>query len=84
MQYRIQIAEKAIKYLNKVPEPYISTIKSKIDGLINFSGSMPNIKALQGEFKGFYRLRVGDYRVLFEVINETIIVIDVFPRGNGY
>jgi mRNA-degrading endonuclease RelE of RelBE toxin-antitoxin system len=45
---------------------------------------MPNIKALQGEYKGLYRLRVGDYRVLFETLGLTITVINVFARAKGY
>ena len=46
---------------------------------------MPNIKALQGEYKGLYRLRVGAYRVLFDTADKnTIIILDVFARKDGY
>ena len=31
-----------------------------------------------------YRLRVGDYRVLFEMTGDEIYVDDVLPRGEAY
>ncbi|MDR3302295.1 MAG: type II toxin-antitoxin system RelE/ParE family toxin [Spirochaetaceae bacterium] len=75
---------RALKSIKKISEPYKSLIKSKIELLVNFSNAMPNIKALQGEYKGLYRLRVGDYRVLFETLGLTITVINVFARAKGY
>jgi len=46
---------------------------------------MPNVKALQGEYKGFYRLRIGEYRVLFETADKTtIVILDIFTRQDGY
>ncbi len=43
-------------------------------------------KPLLGELKGFYRLRVGDYRVIFAVLWEekTIAVVNLAPRGDAY
>ena len=45
--------------------------------------------ALRGELRGLRRLRVGDYRVLYNVQNETLVVLvvriahrrDVYRRG---
>lgn len=31
-----------------------------------------------------YRLRVGNYRVLFEMVGDEIYVDDVLPRGEAY
>ena len=31
-----------------------------------------------------YRLRVGDYRIIFRVEGDIIKVIEIFPRGRGY
>jgi len=53
--------------------------------LKNFTKDMPNIKALQGNYKGLYRLRIGGYRVLFDVADKsTIIILDIFARKEGY
>lgn len=34
-------------------------------------------KALLWEFKGYWRLRVGDYRVVYQIIEDKIIVLVV-------
>jgi mRNA interferase RelE/StbE len=46
---------------------------------------MPNVKRLV-EFYAAYRLRVGNYRVLFDRddIIQVIDVVDVLPRGSAY
>ena len=44
-------------------------------------------KALQGKrSKGFNRLRVGDYRIIYQIENDKLIVrvVDVGNRGRIY
>ncbi len=36
-----------------------------------------NIKALKGEYKGKFRLRINRYRVVFQVKDEELIIIVV-------
>lgn len=36
-----------------------------------------NIKALKGEYKGKFRLRINQYRVVFQVRDEELIIIVV-------
>ena len=35
-------------------------------------------------YNHLYRLRVGDYRVLFEMYDDGIFIDDVLPRGQAY
>ncbi|MGC1396071.1 MAG: type II toxin-antitoxin system RelE/ParE family toxin [Coleofasciculaceae cyanobacterium] len=35
----------------------------------------PNIKALKGELSGYYRYRVGDYRVVYYISDEPDFVV---------
>jgi mRNA interferase RelE/StbE len=84
MTYTIQIQDRAVKSLKKIPEPYKTHIKNTIDHLVQFSPAMSNIKALQGEYRGLFRMRSGDYRILFDVVNATIIIVDIFHRQTGY
>lgn len=44
----------------------------------------PNVTKLQG--RTGYRLRVGDWRVLYEVQNDqlVVLVLDIGPRGQIY
>ena len=43
-----------------------------------------NVKALAGEWLGFTRLRVGDYRVIFPVSPDEITVVRVRHRSDVY
>jgi len=42
--------------------------------------------ALKGEFSGLRRLRVGDYRIIYEVVRSqlVILVVRVVQRGRAY
>lgn len=44
-----------------------------------------DVKAIKGEFKGQYRLRVGKWRVFFELEwHDRIVVTNVDNRGQAY
>lgn len=42
-----------------------------------------DVKSLTG-YKGLYRLRVGNYRTIFQMDAEKIIVRAILPRGQVY
>ncbi len=46
----------------------------------------PNIKPLKGDFAGYYRYRIGDYRVIYLVDEETnqILVNTIAHRREVY
>ena len=79
---QIEIRKSAIKDLKQISEPYKTTIHNKILELKKFP-NLQNIKKLTN-FEPAYRLRVGDYRVLFDVENELIIVGRVLHRKESY
>lgn len=39
--------------------------------------SHPNIKALKGDYAGYYRYRIGDYRVIYSIDDEVVQVFVV-------
>ncbi|MBZ5676572.1 MAG: type II toxin-antitoxin system RelE/ParE family toxin [Acidobacteriia bacterium] len=43
-----------------------------------------SVKPLSGEFEGLLRLRVGNYRVLFDETEDTITVHRVLDRKDAY
>lgn len=79
---RIEIRKSAIKDLQKINEPFKSKLHEKIISLQNFP-DVSNIKKLTN-FEPAYRMRVGDYRVLFDVIEETIFIGRVLHRQECY
>ena len=46
----------------------------------------PHVSALTGDLKGYFRLRIGDYRIIFAVLAEEMIiaVVNIVPRGGAY
>lgn len=45
-----------------------------------------NIKKLKGEFEGYYRYRVGNYRLFYLVVDEKVIIVvtDFKHRQSSY
>jgi mRNA interferase RelE/StbE len=43
-----------------------------------------DIKALSGDWDGYFRLRVGDFRVIFQLAPESIVVVRVRHRSDVY
>lgn len=79
---RIEIRKSAIKDLQKINEPFKNNLHNKISSLKNFP-DVPNIKK-PTNFEPAYRLRVGDYRVLFDVLEDTIFIGRVLHRQESY
>ncbi|WP_302321477.1 type II toxin-antitoxin system RelE/ParE family toxin [Ruthenibacterium lactatiformans] len=81
MTYRIEIDKPAMKFLAKQPQPQRERLLRSIYALPH-SG---DIKPLSGT-KGLYRLRVGSFRVIYTVIDDTLIVqvLAVGNRGDVY
>jgi mRNA interferase RelE/StbE len=46
----------------------------------------PNIKALKGDYTGYYRYRIGDYRVIYSVDDELVqvLVIAIAHQSQAY
>ncbi len=79
---KIEIRKQAIKDLKSISEPFKSTLYNKILRLKDFP-NVPNIKRLTN-FEPAYRLRVGDYRVLFDVVDDIVVIGRVLHRKKSY
>lgn len=71
----------AIDDLRRIPKRYARQIVAKISRLEH--GLHGNIKRLTN-FDVDYRLRSGDYRILFDVEGQGIIVHRVLHRRESY
>ena len=73
--YRIQILDAATRELMRLDKPMGRRTVERIHWL---AANIELIKpeALTGKLVGFYKFRVGDYRVIYEIIDsERMIVI---------
>ncbi len=83
--FDILITKSALRQLNRMPKNIKQTVIKKIARVAaNPHAPKNNVKPLR---KGdFFRLRIGSWRVIYTVDNEskTMHVIDILPRGNAY
>lgn len=81
MKYEIEFKPKAIKDLAKLSADLQNRIITKIE--IMQDDLQGDIKKLTN-FTPEYRLRVGDYRVLFEIENQMILIYRIKHRSKAY
>ncbi len=74
LNYTLQIDDKVIKDLKKIDKTWQKRILAKIKTvLVNDPHSG---KKLVGNLSPFYRLRVGDYRIIYAIL-EDIVAVEV-------
>ena len=81
MKYEIEIKDEAKAGLRKLPEAARREIGYRLHLLQReFSGDVKKLKGSKNE----YRLRVGNYRVLFELVGKRIVVYALGQRKDIY
>jgi len=80
LTYRLKVERRAFKQLQKLPQPHQRRVTEAILALEeNPFPPGKKWKHLEGT-GGLVRLRVGDYRVLYEVSDDEIRVLLVIHR----
>ena len=85
MRYKIYLTGKARKKLDSLNQKSRRMILDTLSFLRDYGFSQRlDIKKLKG-FENHYRLRVGKYRVLFELEKpDKIIIYAILPRKKAY
>ena len=81
MTYEIEFKPRAIKDLQSIPKSMAERIIETIEALRDdLTGDVKRLTNFTPEF----RLRVGDYRVLFEVEASKVMIYRVKHRSDAY
>jgi len=81
MKYKVEFAPRAAKDLRALDKDIAGRIVSSIQSLeSDLSGDIKSLK----NFDYGYRLRVGDYRVLFDLERDLITIRRVKHRREAY
>ncbi|MFY8184706.1 MAG: type II toxin-antitoxin system RelE family toxin [Bacteroidia bacterium] len=78
--YKITIKKTAAKELSTLPKKVIVTVTQAILGLAT-TPRPAGCKKLKGSINALWRIRIGDYRVIY-IINDEIKIIDVQKVGH--
>ena len=81
MSYTVVFKPRALKDLKKLPKSEIRNIMLKIESLQDgLAGAIKKFAAFTPE----YRLRAGNYRVLFEIEGQRVVIYRVLHRKEAY
>ena len=82
-RYAIVFAPRAKKQIDRLP----SKIKIRIANALDILAYNPYLgKALKGDLKGLYSYRIGDYRIIYDILRNKLIIeiIKVMHRRDVY
>jgi mRNA interferase RelE/StbE len=88
LSWTIKVSSHAERYFKKLDKKFRQRLRKELLALGDCENPMDHkdVKPLTGDLRGFYRLRVGGYRVIFCVLKEQkiIAVVNIVPRGDAY
>ena len=86
MSYRVIVPKKVDKFIKSLNNS--DSIYSKLNKLKDFNSKKQlnlDIKVMKGNWKGYYRLRIGDVRFIFRIVDNQIVFIEKGDfRGSIY
>lgn len=85
MAYAVAVAESAQRRLDRIPNPIHANIERRISALAELPRP-PGAIPLVNDPHRRWRLRVGDWRVLYVIDDgeRAVLVTDILPRGEAY
>jgi mRNA interferase RelE/StbE len=72
--YILQMLDSAARDLAKIDKPVARRIVLRLTWMVENFDSVRHIP-LSGELSGFYKFRVGDYRVLYQILDKEKIIL---------
>lgn len=89
MSYEIKLHREAVKFLKELDGKTQERIKNSIRELIKNpfeNRAKADIKKLKGTKgrKDAFRLRIGDFRVVYDVEENVVWITNIFRREGGY
>ena len=84
--YSLQLTREAQRFYEKADAPLARRLNHCFEQLQQNPYNHPNIKRLKGSLSGYYRYRVADWRVVYEICedNRLVIVLIIAHRSKVY
>jgi mRNA interferase RelE/StbE len=83
--WSVEVLDAALRQLERIDPPVADRITGKLAWLADHAADVDHVP-LRGDLAGFYKLRVGDWRVIYEVdpARRTLVVLAVKHRREAY
>ena len=84
--YLVVLSDRAERFYNSASAELTARLDRCIPLLAVDPRRHPNIKALKGHLAGYFRFRVGDYRVVYRIEDaaQRVIVLKIAHRKEVY
>ena len=77
---------RALRYLQRLSKADQARVRTHLSQLGEDPIGHPGLIRMAGEWTGYYRIRIGDLRVIFwyEIEDDIVYVDHIGPRGDVY
>jgi mRNA interferase RelE/StbE len=82
LKYKIQYKASVKKDLQKIDKKEVIKILDTIDSVL--SNDPTKGKQLTGEYSGLLSYRTGNYRIVYAILKESILILRIGHRKNVY
>ncbi len=82
MAYNVLYKKSVQRDLRKLPKAEISRLLGKIERKL--AQNPESNPVLKGRFAGLRKLRAGDYRVVYAILETEVLVLRISHRKEGY
>lgn len=77
-RFSIYYTKQAKKALKKLDKPVLVMIKAWLEkNLLNTANPRKYGKALKGKYSGYWRYRIGSYRIIAEIRDSELMIVFV-------
>ena len=82
MSYKIEYKSSVVRDLKKLDKGVAGRILDQLE--MNLSENPDGGQPLTGQFKGLFKYRIGDYRIIYTRTVEGILVLRIGHRSKVY
>jgi mRNA interferase RelE/StbE len=82
LAYKIEFKKSVGRDLRRISRAQARTILAKIESELGKTHG--NYPPLTGKFTSLRKLRIGDYRVIFSILGDTVLILRISHRKDVY
>ena len=82
MKYKITFKKSVSRDLKKIGQSQAKNILDKIEKELPLKADQ--YPQLKGRFSGLRKCRIGDYRIIFSLLNDTVLITRIKHRKEVY